>query len=61
MAGSGVDVAGFVLVASSVDRRVQVAGRVAGMGRVAAEQIAVGNEHPVMSSAASFQSTFACA
>ncbi|MFE6733804.1 hypothetical protein [Microbacterium sp. NPDC057650] len=61
MAASGVDVADFVLVDSSADGRVQVADLAAGMGRVAAEQIAVGNEHPVMSSAASFQSSFACA
>ncbi len=59
MAGSGVDVADFVLVDSSADGRVQVADLVAGIGRVAAEHIAVGNEHPVMSSVGSFQSLFA--
>lgn len=58
MSGTGVDVADFVLVDSRTDARVQVADLLAGLGRVVAEGIAVGKEHPLMSSVGSFQSRF---
>lgn len=57
-AGAGVDVADFVLVDSRTDPRVQVADLLAGLGRVVAEGVAVGEEHPLLSSVGTLQSRF---
>jgi len=58
MAGTGVDVADFTLVDSKADPRVQVADLLAGLGRVVAESIAVGEEHPLLPSVRPLQSRF---
>ncbi|WP_110588736.1 DUF3800 domain-containing protein [Microbacterium suaedae] len=58
MAGTGVDVADFILVDSRLDARVQVADLLAGLGRVVAEDIVRGKEHPLLSGVGSLQSRF---
>jgi len=58
MAGTGVDVADFVLVDSRTDPRIQVADLLAGLGRAVAQDILVGKSHPLLPGVESMQSRF---
>ncbi|XPP25642.1 MAG: DUF3800 domain-containing protein [Leucobacter sp.] len=58
MAGTGIDIADFVLVDSKADPRVQVADLLAGVGRAVAQDLLVGKSHPLLSDVEPMQSRF---
>ncbi|GAA5196128.1 hypothetical protein GCM10023346_27800 [Arthrobacter gyeryongensis] len=58
MAGTGVGVTDIGLADSKADPRVQVADLLAGLGRVAAEDLSIGKSHPLLLSVKPMQSRF---